>query len=469
MVLVLVLAVRAEHAGTRAGIGARAPLARQVGVGQQRARHADEVRAPLAQDGFRLLEGVDLARGDHGDGEAGRAHRRADAVRQVRVRGHGVVPRARDAPSAAVPGIGIHRFAHRRLLRVLELAAAGDGEHVQARARQLHRDLLRVLERVAAHGAVLAQDVLRTQEPAAQDEVRPRLLAHRTHHFQRQAHAVGKAAAVGVAASVGDGEERGHGVGVREVELHAVEAARARAAGGGGEPAGDAADLGQVEVLDGLAVPVEEVALLAGGEIAGMVALELGVAQREHGVGQRAAVHHRFHEHARRLARGDLEEVDDLRHHQRGAGRAHLVEERPEAGHEAVMAEPQQWTAGHVADAGGLQHDHPGSAHGVAEVDVVDVARDEAILGAAPGHHGREPDPVGQDLARAPEREGLEEARVRARAGGLGQPSSSSSSPSPAGEASASAPSDISSSMPWSATRRWRASKPRRSGGAPSR
>ena len=66
---------------------------------------------------------------------------------------------------------------------------------------------------------------------------------------------------------------------MREMELDAVESAGAGAAGGGGEPVRDAADLREVEVLDLLAVAVEEVTLLAGGEMAAVSGVEVEVLQ----------------------------------------------------------------------------------------------------------------------------------------------------------------------------------------------
>jgi hypothetical protein len=70
-----------------------------------------------------------------------------------------------------------------------------------------------------------------------------------------------------------------------------------------------------------------------------VVALELGVPQGEHGSRELSARHHPFQERARGLARRDLEEVDDLRHDEGVAGRAHLGHEGREPGHETVMAE----------------------------------------------------------------------------------------------------------------------------------
>ena len=73
----------------------------------------------------------------------------------------------------------------RRLLRILELAPAGDGEEIEPGARELHRDPLRVLERVPEDPAVLAEDVLGPEEPASHEEVAPDRAADFLDHLER--------------------------------------------------------------------------------------------------------------------------------------------------------------------------------------------------------------------------------------------------------------------------------------------
>ncbi len=62
-----------------------------------------------------------------------------------------------------------------------------------------------------------------------------------------------------------------------------------------------------------------------------------------------------------------------------------------EAGDEPVVADPEQRSAGDVADAGGLDHQRPGLAAGEPLVPREDLGRDQPVFGGAPGHHRRYP------------------------------------------------------------------------------
>ena len=82
-----------------------------------------------------------------------------------------------------------------------------------------------------------------------------------------------------------------------------------------------------------------------------------------------------------------------------------------QAGDKAVIADPQQRPARHVADAGRLDHERPRLAAGEALVPGEHFGRDEALLGCAPGHHRRHPGALGE--AQRPDLERLKPARRR--------------------------------------------------------
>ena len=97
--------------------------------------------------------------------------------------------------------------------------------------------------------------------------------------------------------------------------------------------------------------------------------------------------------------------------------RPHLVAQRPAGpGTKRSCEEAQQRAAGHVADAGRLQHDHARAALRVAQVDLAHGVGDEAVLGAAPRHHGGQPDAVRQRAPVPAEGKRLEQQGVAAPA-----------------------------------------------------
>ena len=183
-----------------------------------------------------------------------------------------------------------------------------------------------------------------------------------SHHLERQAHPVLEAAAVGVGARVRHGEERRHGVGVGEVQLDAVEAGGARARGPRPRTSRGCARISsEVQVLDGLPVAEEEVAPLARvGQRAVEAGLELRVGQGED----------RFRQRAPRATMPSMNARVGLRvaifRKSMICGTTSESRQPPASpprsarrpGHVAVVAEAQQRPAGHVADAGRLQHDH---------------------------------------------------------------------------------------------------------------
>ena len=87
------------------------------------------------------------------------------------------------------------------------------------------------------------------------------------------------------------------------------------------------------------------------------------------------------------------EEIDEL--DRTGAcgrrWRAAPLHQAAQAGEEAVMADAQQRSARHVADAGRLDHDGAGPAARKALVPRDDFVGDKALFGRPPWHHGGHP------------------------------------------------------------------------------
>ena len=71
--------------------------------------------------------------------------------------------------------------------------------------------------------------------------------------------------------------------------------------------------------------------------------------------------------------------------------RAHGLDQRRQAGDEAVVADAQQRPARDVADAGRLDDDRAGLPLREALVPASTSGGDEAVLGRAPRHHRRHP------------------------------------------------------------------------------
>ncbi len=119
------------------------------------------------------------------------------------------------------------------------------------------------LDAAACFDGLVAEEA-RADAPVAAD-----LAAHRLVDLERQPQPRLGRAAVAVRAPVGAGEERRHRVGVRVVQLDAVEAGLARAASRLREQVGQHArqffDVGEVHVVDLFAVPPRVVAELAAG------------------------------------------------------------------------------------------------------------------------------------------------------------------------------------------------------------
>ena len=92
-------------------------------------------------------------------------------------------------------------------------------------------------------------------------------------------------------------------------------------------------------------------------------------------------------------AAADRQEVDQLDEEARlaVARLAHHAHELAQSGEEAVVADAQQRAAGHVADAGRLDHECPGTPAREAAIPVEHLGGDEAVLGRAPRHHRRHP------------------------------------------------------------------------------
>src|SRR4029079_16893928 len=99
-------------------------------------------------------------------------------------------------------------------------------------------------------------------------------------------------------------------------------------------------------------------------------AVEGGAPDLEDARAEEPPPHRVLHEHPRGLARGDLEEVDDLGDDDRGGDGPHLVAQGPQARYEAVVRETQERPARDVTDAGGLEHDHARAAERVAQIDL---------------------------------------------------------------------------------------------------
>jgi len=287
------------------------------------------------------------------------------------------------------------------------LPPRGQRQEIHSGAREGDAECGRVVERRSAVDAVLRK------EAAADDVVGADLGAHALEDLERQAHAVFARAAVTVVARVQRRQERRHRVGVRVVQLDAVESRFARPAGGGGEQAGQHArqfaDVRQLRIGDALACAHAQRLQLARVEYFG----EPLRGQRE----QRVA-HLRFRgigeperapvpvgdrqvpaEEFRRLGPApDRQEVDHLDEELRFAVArlVHRVDDAPQPRHEAVVADAQQRPARHVADAGGLDDDRAGPASREARVPVDVVLGDEAVVGGAPRHHRRHPGARGE-------------------------------------------------------------------------
>src|SRR6185437_4208753 len=97
-------------------------------------------------------------------------------------------------------------------------------------------------------------------------------------------------------------------------------------------------------------------------------------------------------------APADGQEVDDLNEKPCGpaTGFPNDPYELAQSGQESIITDPQQWSAGNVSDAGGLNDDRSGAAACETFIPVEDVLRNEAILARSPRHHRWDPGPLRQ-------------------------------------------------------------------------
>ncbi len=147
-------------------------LLHEVGVGEQRPRHAHHVRIAIGEDGFRHFRRVDAVRRDEGDSDF--------ALQLVRHPGEGA------------PG------HHRRDGRHAGLVPADAGVE-DRRARGLHG--LGELDDLVPGRSIRHQ--IQHGEPEDDDEVPAHGLAHGLHDLKRKAHAVRVAAAPFIRAAIG--------------------------------------------------------------------------------------------------------------------------------------------------------------------------------------------------------------------------------------------------------------------------
>ncbi len=198
------------------------------------------------------------------------------------------------------------------------------------------------------------------------------------------------------------------------MELDAVEARGARPLGGVGEEAGQhlrqLADVLEVSVGDALAVAHPQALPLPIGEdrVEALVfQLDQSLAERrlvalgelrEPGVLQPPTelvvdLQEAPEELLLRRSPLDGEEVDQLNEEARPSVRcfAHRFGERLQSGHETVVADAQQRTARHVADAGRLDHDRPRLPFGETPVPGDHRIGHLAVAGGTPGHHRGNP------------------------------------------------------------------------------
>src|SRR5437016_5854298 len=89
----------------------------------------------------------------------------------------------------------------------------------------------------------------------------------------------------------------------------------------------------------------------------------------------------------------DREEVDDLNEEfgVTGAGFAHRVDQFAKSGQESIMTNPQERTAGNVANAGGFDNERARLPGGESSIPIEVVRRHKSIFSGAPGDHRRHP------------------------------------------------------------------------------
>ncbi len=415
MPLVERLAVVREGAPAHLGAAAEADLEEPVRVGQRLARGGDDVGLAAAEDPLGLLEGVDPARDDHGDGESrvphGAPHRGGEG--DVPAEGAALIGvDRRHALEPALAGVGIGRLSQGGLLRVLELPALAHREDVGAPAGELRPEPRGLLGTEAA----LDDLVPEVADPDAVPRSHPR--PHRRQDLPREPHAVLPRSPVAVGPEVERGEERGHRVGVGVVQLDAVEPRLAGAGRRVGEEPGERLrkipHVGDVHVphalpmaeVEGLPLPRRQHPVEEGPRRRQQVLAHLGIRGREPsglpgGLRESPAQVVRHGEVAPEIVlRGrppaDGEEVDDLDEEAGvpSALAAHRLHEVAQAREEPVVPDAQERPARDVADPGSFHDQCTGPALGEAAVPVHDLAGDDAVLRGAPGDHGGHPGPL---------------------------------------------------------------------------
>ncbi|HEY3720258.1 MAG TPA: hypothetical protein VGL41_08970 [Roseiarcus sp.] len=122
---------------------------------------------------------------------------------------------------------------------------------------------------------------------------------------------------------------------------------------------------------------------------------------------------------ARLRSPADGEKVDQLNEEPGAAAarRAHRARESAQTLDVTVVADPQQRSARHVANAGRLDDYSAGPAARETLVPGDDRVVDEAVLGRTPGHHSGNPGPLRQDATADLYRENSREAEASLKPG----------------------------------------------------
>ena len=238
--------------------------------------------------------------------------------------------------------------------------------------------------------------------------------------------------AVAVRPVVSGREEGGHRVGMGIVQLDPVEPRLSRPLSGVGEEVGQdegqVADVRQVEIGHPLPVATLVILQLAGGQHLGEAVfrqseqgfphLRLRPVRRDLQASQCGAVPPGHLEVAPEVdlplrPSADGQEVDDLdeKAGPPAARPAHGLDQLPKAGEEAVVPDPQERSARHVADPGRLDDDRPRLSGRETLVPGEHLRGDEPLVRSPPGHHRRHPGPLGE--LDPPKLEGLKEERCR--------------------------------------------------------
>ena len=337
--------------------------------------------------------------------EAGVAHGAADRRRRLHVateRPLLVRNVLRHAFVTARARIGIGGLTDARLLRVVELAAARCRQKIETRARKGDTEIAGVLHRAPALDTFLGQ------KTAAERVIRADCFTHGGNDFQRQPRAPLERTAITVLARIGARQKRRHRIGVRVVQLDAIEARNFRAQGGGCEEIGQhvrqVADMRELHIRHALAMAMPQRFHFARRENS------LEPLVRKH----RELFAHVGLAHARRAERfamrvrhtqelleelvalrppADRQKVDDLDQQLRmpAACLAYCIGQAFEAGKKTIMPDAQQRPARHVANSSRLDDDGARPPARETAVPVDDIVGDIAVVRRAPRHHRRHP------------------------------------------------------------------------------